>query len=222
MYDSRSATHSSVTYQGSVRRLCCQVRVRITRVFSNSMPATLLPQQFGVSRWSFQQLWSLTHANPTHYTGLSFHHITRKHQHRCFSFNLDELLGEHPCYRTAHYIPTRIHCIETELPRIVRILNVFQESEMVRETSQWEREEMEKVVSERKKCCPIRLGGRWLYLSNGPQVLVVTPNKIQGWALNSSGSCWSVLEWMELLLCSLPQYCVWQDSYLACIFCSHS
>lgn len=109
MYDSRSATRSSVTYQGSVRRLCCQVRVRITRVFSNSMPATLLPQQFGVSRWSFQQLWSLTHANPTHYTCLSFHHSTRKHQHICFSFNLDELLGERPCYRTANYVPTRIH-----------------------------------------------------------------------------------------------------------------
>lgn len=171
MYDSRSATRSSVTYQGSVRRLCCQVRVRITCVFSNSMLATLLPQQFGVSRWSFQQLWRLTHANPTHYT--SFHHSTRKHQHSCFSFNLDELLGERHCYRTANYIPTRIHRIETELPRIVRILNVFQESEMVRETSQWEREEMEKVVSERKKCCLIRLRGRWLYLSKGLQVLVV-------------------------------------------------
>lgn len=169
MYDSRSATHSSVTYQGSVRRLCCQVRVGITRVFSNFMPATLLPQQFGVSRWSFQQLWSLTHANPTHYTCLSFHHSTRKHQHNCFSFNL----GERPSYRTANYIPTRIHRIETELPRIVRILNVFQECEMVRETSQWEREEMEKVVSERKKRCLIRLGGRWLYLSKGLQVLVV-------------------------------------------------
>lgn len=36
---------------------------------------------------------------------------------------------------------------------------------MVRETSQWEREEMEKVVSERKKCCHVRLGERWLYLS---------------------------------------------------------
>lgn len=172
MYDSRSATHSSVTYQGSLRRLCCQVRVRITRVFSNSMPATLLPQQFGVSRWSFQQL-CLTHANPTHYTCLSFHHSTRKHQHNCFSFNLDELLGERPCYWTTNYIPTRIHLMEPELPRVVRILNVFQESEMVRETSQWEREEMEKVVSEQKKCCLIRLGGRWLYLSKGLQVLVV-------------------------------------------------
>lgn len=43
--------------------------------------------------------------------------------------------------------------------RLVRILNVFQECEMVRETSQWEREEMEKVVSERKKkplLCQIR------------------------------------------------------------------
>lgn len=42
---------------------------------------------------------------------------------------------------------------------------------MVRETSQWEREEMEKVVSERKNRCCVRLGERWLYLSKGRQVL---------------------------------------------------
>lgn len=73
---------------------------------------------------------------------------------------------------------------------------------MVRETSQWEREEMEKVVSERKHRRCVRLGERWLYLSKGRQVLcsiivylsLSNSSQIQGGALKASGSGWSVAE----------------------------
>lgn len=39
---------------------------------------TMLPQQFGVSRWSFQRPWSSAHFNHAHHTYPSVHYSTQK------------------------------------------------------------------------------------------------------------------------------------------------
>ncbi len=52
--------------------------VKSTRESDVLFGNTLLPQQFGVSRWSFQRQWSLTHSNHAHHTYPSFHYSTQK------------------------------------------------------------------------------------------------------------------------------------------------
>lgn len=135
--------------------------------------STVLPQQFGVSKWSCTDLLILgMHAARTH---LSIG-AARMCQPSCLSrlvFGRLPVLKEcRVCwFIECHVSAVSLHTFsrnhvcqglftETELPllsftwwtvafSIVRLnVGLRQESEMVRETSQWEREEMEKVVSE--------------------------------------------------------------------------